>query len=425
MPPEWKLTAMLAIRDSFSSNDGAYEATTSSVPSGKGREERASSVVRMRHPGLLTRPLSMSKSSSSPALKHLCMNAADGDLEVYVVLRNFQEFGGGIFHRLPEPLRNGLRDSGVCHYMTVFKQKDGTMVQFDFGPAVGGDIHVAGPGPLNKSSKERKKAVVGQVRERKLQALPDAHMFVGTTNMSLSEIRAWNNVHAASEYELHRSDCRHYVNALVRYTTGIESAAISALRHQVARHKDSGKLSKHMIRVGQYVTDAANWDRVRAIGHATSAAIMTLAGQQTLARFGAVPIFRSVGSKVIPASARGALVPVKKALFQRPVYAMSTAAVASTISTSQEVSARHAAPAGIRRNMVQTIQSAVRVATNFADTMTKTASNFVQGAVRRPTKVAHQISEQPRRKGPFFLGASSDGNFGHQVQHLAMIASRR
>jgi hypothetical protein len=92
------------------------------------------------------------------------MNAADGDLEVYVVLRNFQEFGGGIFHRLPEPLRNGLRDSGVCHYMTVFKQKDGTMVQFDFGPAVGGDIHVAGPGPLNKSSKERKKAVVGQVR---------------------------------------------------------------------------------------------------------------------------------------------------------------------------------------------------------------------------------------------------------------------
>eukprot|EP00889_Picochlorum_renovo_P002231 jgi/Picre1/29261/NNA_004653.t1 len=224
----------------------------------------------------------MSKSSSSPALKHLCMNAADGDLEVYVVLRNFQEFGGGIFHRLPEPLRNGLRE------------------------VARGDIHMAGPGPLNKSSKERKKAVVGQVRERKLQALPDAHMFVGTTNMSLSEIRAWNNVHAASEYELHRSDCRHYVNALVRYTTGIESAAISALRHQVARHKDSGKVSRHMIRV--------------------------------------VPIFRSVGSKVIPASARGALVPVKKALFQRPVYAMSTAAVASTISTSQEVSARHAAP---------------------------------------------------------------------------------
>lgn len=408
-----------------------------------------------RHQLLMAKQQTMSKSSSSPTLKQLGASARDGDLEVYVVLRNFQEFGGGVFHRLPEPLRDGLRDSGICHYMTVFKQQDGTLIQFDFGPEAGGDIHVSAPGPLGRMFSKskagtRERRVIGQVRERRLKELPDAHMFVGTTSLSIGEIRAWNNIHAAPEYELHRSDCRHYVNALVRYTTGIERAAVSALRHQLARHRDHRSISSQMIRLGHYFTDAANWERVRAIGHATSAAIMTLAGQQTLARLGAAPLLQSVGSKMIPQSARGALIPVKKALFHRPVYAMSTAAVASTMATSNEITMRSAPVTTIRNNVVRTVQTCVRAAASIADNVGKTAlasqhtatravSRFVQSATGQTRTVGVGQQQKQHRKPFFALGKSTSEPVSMQhtgvggpkllsgvaVQQLALIATRR
>ena len=40
-----------------------------------------------------------------------------------------QEFGGDLFKRLPRRVREGMRDSGICHYLAVFKQKDGSLVQ--------------------------------------------------------------------------------------------------------------------------------------------------------------------------------------------------------------------------------------------------------------------------------------------------------
>lgn len=400
----------------------------------------------------------MSKSTSSPTLKQLGVSAREGELEVYVVLKNFQEFGGGVFNRLPTPLRDGIRDSGICHYLTVFKQQDGTLIQFDFGPESGGDVHLSAPGPLgrifNKSKPgTRERRVAGQVREKRLKRLPDSHMFVGTTHLSLGDIRAWNTVHAAPEYELHRSDCRHYVNALVRYTTGIERAAVSALRHQLARNRDHRSIGSQMIRLGHYFTDAANWDRVRAIGHATSAAIMTLAGQQTLARLGAAPLLQSVGSKIVPQSARGALVPVKKALFQRPVYAMSTAAVASTMATSQDVSMQSAPVSTIRSNVVRTVQTYIQAAASIADNVGKTAvasqhmatravSTFVQAAAGQTKKVVMgQSTDRSRSTIPRILllgkSASEPVSMHHSgvggprllsgvaVQQLALIATRR
>ena len=44
-------------------------------------------------------------------------------------LRRPQEFGGGLFRRLPKRVKNGVRDCGLCHYLAVFKQKDGSLVQ--------------------------------------------------------------------------------------------------------------------------------------------------------------------------------------------------------------------------------------------------------------------------------------------------------
>jgi len=425
----------------------------------------SSSLLEKQNPLLYNRVMntrqnvkSMSKSTSSPSLRQLGANRTE-DIEVYVVLRNFQEFGNGIFHKLPAPLRDGLRDSGVCHYMTVFKQQDGTLIQFDFGPMAGGDIHVSSPGPLgrllNKSKGEnpRQKKVEGQVRERRLRRLPDSHMFMGTTNMSLAEIRAWNTVHAAPEYELHRSDCRHYTNALVRYTTGIERAAISALRHQLARDRDNSvTLGKQIIRLGQYFTDVANWDRLCAIGHATTAAILTLGGQQTLARIGAAPLLQSMGAKLIPAGARGALVPVKKALFQRPVYAMSTAAVASVATASNDIPLR-AAPVTSIKSAVQTgMQSCARAVASVCDnvskscysthqTASKTVANLVDATLRKPR---NSVVSSPQRR-PMVTGASNAAPAeplslgkgrgvsggptkllsGAAIQQLALIATRR
>ena len=120
----------------------------------------------------------MRKCASTPTLRSLGDSSLqeDAGLEVYVVLHTFKECMGGVFHNLPEPLRDGVRDSGVCHYVTAFRQPDGTFVQFDFGPSAGGDIHVS-RGPfahiLNKAPRGHRDGsrVEGTVRERKVSAV--------------------------------------------------------------------------------------------------------------------------------------------------------------------------------------------------------------------------------------------------------------
>ena len=122
--------------------------------------------------------------------------------------------------QLPKPLRNGVRDAGICHFLTIFRARDGSLHQFDFGPQ-GGDIHVArGPFAALLSKDRGACAVLGEVRERRLSALPASHMYIGTTRLSLADIRAFNSLHHERSYELHVHDCRHYVNSLVAYATG-------------------------------------------------------------------------------------------------------------------------------------------------------------------------------------------------------------
>ena len=43
-------------------------------------------------------------------------------MEVYAVTREFQEWGKGLYKRLPTPIRNGLKAAGVCHYMVVVRE---------------------------------------------------------------------------------------------------------------------------------------------------------------------------------------------------------------------------------------------------------------------------------------------------------------
>lgn len=150
-------------------------------------QECPSDVHPMHHSGssgrlqVAERPRQLSamrRAASTPTLRTLGVPQGspevDGGMEVYVVLRNFQEFCGGMFSRLPQPIREGVRDSGICHYMTVFRKPDGSLAMFDFGPKAGGDIHVsAGPfaSVLSKDPRGRRSArrVDGIVREYKVR----------------------------------------------------------------------------------------------------------------------------------------------------------------------------------------------------------------------------------------------------------------
>jgi len=221
-------------------------------------------------------------------------------------------------------------------------------------------------------------------------------------------------------------------------------------------------LGRQLIRWGQYFTDAANWDRLCAIGNATTAAILTLGGQQTLARVGAVPLLQSVGAysaRLIPASARNVLVPVKTysaKLFQRPVYAMSTAAVAS-VATNNEVASgvrvgRVVTPAVMVRSAVdrgvQTVSRAVGVVReNVQVTQQRVVSSLMRtrkgvrgspAVTTRGSSKAPAVPSSPQKLRSMFAfnrapGAEGQplsigpgrGISGAAVQQLALIATRR
>ncbi|PRW32493.1 hypothetical protein C2E21_8371 [Chlorella sorokiniana] len=288
------------------------------------------------------------KCASVPTLHSMQEACGESEgMEVYVILRPFKEFGGGLFRRLPKRVKNGVRDCGLCHYLAVFKQKDGSLVQFDFGPR-GGDIHVA-RGPfafLSKSADGKMQRLVpGEVRERRLMRLPDAHMYVGRTPLSLEDIRAWNALQeqGSMHYELHRNDCRHYINCLVKYTTGREQAASACLAAQWQRARQLGTygLATSVVRLTQFFTDLANWGKVQLIGNVSMYGMMALSGQKVLARLpallpGAKAKLQPVVSKALAGGVKRALTgPVRTAIARKPVV-VGTAAMATLAASSSQ-----------------------------------------------------------------------------------------
>ena len=414
-------------------------------------EEVQAAMIQRPHP---QRGLSaMRKCASTPTLRFLGDDGADMGMEVYVVLRNFQEFAGGVFNRLPGPLRDGVRDSGVCHYMTVFRQPDGTLVQFDFGPTSGGDIHVP-LGPFTRLIKKAPRAprgahqiVQGHVRENKLTSLPACHLYVGRTQLSMQDIRAWNNIHAATSYELHRSDCRHYVNSLIHYTTGVERATTSALTHQWVNNKHKYGLAQQVVRLGHFMTDVANWDKVKAIGHATTAVLMAFTGQQALAKLNSTPLLTTVRRRLLPV-ARRALVPVPRAITQRPAVAMGATAVATYAASGGQTPGTVRDTLTLGARVAGGVQSAVRAAASLAEHFGRTASAATQqttshavaiatgiagaasrGAtsmmIARPRKTAMVAATVQTSRGSPLKAILPAAFKGKRAQQLAMVASRR
>lgn len=221
-----------------------------------------------------------------------------GSAEVYCVSRPFQEWGRGIFSALPRGAREALLTAGVAHFMLVYKDlKTGEMQQFDFGP-VGGDVHdrwlaLAGGktyrsseqgardtvyamtrGRVGKHRARRKSSCVrGEIRQTKLQKLPEGAYLVGSTHMTLDDIHGFNQARDAV-YELHVNDCRHYLNDLSFYLTRESAVCSKYVNHSIMRRLEEkkGQFWEHHMWLTKAMTDVEylpHWNKAGRFAGAT------------------------------------------------------------------------------------------------------------------------------------------------------------
>ena len=281
-------------------------------------------------------------------------------MEVYAVTREFQEWGKGIYNRLPTPIRNGLKAAGVCHFLVVVRDgPGGDLYSFDFGP-VGGDVTgalsggVAGfpevapsqlcfddvvPGslPMRRSQsnpalfkeapeeeadepveilakeakdpaaaaatdgsssagaksrrrrplgRREKKWVVGEIREHKIDELPEGTHFLGTTEMTLDDIRDFNATRNKM-YALHDNDCRHYMNELCeRLVPELEKYGRGGVASKLAWDATWGRLRSgrpeiHLLPI-QAMADLRNQPALERIKTASMASVIFSLGMRAL-----------------------------------------------------------------------------------------------------------------------------------------------
>lgn len=150
------------------------------------------------------------------------------ELEVIVAIRPFHDANWdpvGLYKRCSPATKRTLLHLGICHYMTAFRNAStGRMTIFDFGP-VGNDVAM-GMG-WNKS-----RCYEGEIREIDVSAdeLPEDHIVVGKTAMTLDDIRTFNRETFDKNYKMNTNDCRHYVNALCSHSIGSEKRVNWTLR---------------------------------------------------------------------------------------------------------------------------------------------------------------------------------------------------
>jgi len=76
------------------------------------------------------------------------------------------------------------------------------------------------------------RGVVGEIRERSLQQLPPACMYMGRTSLSLEDIRQYNAAQGRQTYTLHENDCR-WVGLAGNGATMMSCAAAPDDRHVI------------------------------------------------------------------------------------------------------------------------------------------------------------------------------------------------
>jgi len=232
---------------------------------------------------------------------------ANGQAEVYCVSRPFKEWGRGFFAKLPSGAREALQTAGVAHFMLVYRDvRTGEMRQFDFGP-VGGDMHdrwlaLAGgktlrsseqgaretvyammKGQVGKHRARRKRSCVqGEIRESVLKQLPDKSYLVGTTHLSLDDIRGFNGARDLM-YELHTNDCRHYLNDLSYYLCREQAVSSKYIKDLVIKRiRQQGNIWEHHLWLTHAISDVENVERWAQAGRAAGATLMFGLGARLL-----------------------------------------------------------------------------------------------------------------------------------------------
>lgn len=206
--------------------------------------------------------------------------------------------------RLSPDAKALMIDIGVCHFMAVLKTPDGKLMQCDFGP-VGGDVHV-NMDPFEDEAKRGKKCVGGEIRITQLDELPSPHMYIGSTDITMQDIEAFNRGRSIM-YELNVNDCRHYVNALVHQATGFQNASAGLVRHQFFhRRAHSVQPADRLLQFTQHLTNAENWRVVQStIQAAAFAALITASHPAVAAVTNVVPRIYAAGS--VPLASMAAL----------------------------------------------------------------------------------------------------------------------
>lgn len=100
-------------------------------------------------------------------------------------------------------------------------------------------------------------STAGEIREARLDALPEGHHFVGHTRLSLEDIREFNAARDTA-YSLHANDCRHYLNDLCAHACpevcgpGSASVRSAAAGHAAGQAAGPGSGSESGLGGGRY-----------------------------------------------------------------------------------------------------------------------------------------------------------------------------
>eukprot|EP00239_Pterosperma_sp_CCMP1384_P001418 CAMPEP_0197849770 /NCGR_PEP_ID=MMETSP1438-20131217/13155_1 /TAXON_ID=1461541 /ORGANISM="Pterosperma sp., Strain CCMP1384" /LENGTH=337 /DNA_ID=CAMNT_0043462607 /DNA_START=223 /DNA_END=1235 /DNA_ORIENTATION=+ len=228
----------------------------------------------------------MGRASSSPSKLNcgnvLCSTPDEHGLEVYVCSRTLSENGhGGLLYKLPDRLRDSIQNMGLKHYLVVFKSANGTCHQFDFGP-IGGDIAIDIPALQVLAEKgedgkpKRSRGKPGAIREEKIDSdsIPEDRILIGRTRLTLEDIRSYNRSRD-TVYDLSRNDCRHYVNGVCDFATGVPHVSRKLVLDLWQQRDNLGNpVSDWMTERGQDLLDVSAtpaYDRVGKVTSATAA----------------------------------------------------------------------------------------------------------------------------------------------------------
>ena len=222
--------------------------------------------------------------------------------------------------------------------------------------------------------RREKKWVVGEIREHKIDELPEGTHFLGTTEMTLDDIRDFN-AGRNKMYALHDNDCRHYMNDLCeRLVPELEKYGRGGVASKVAWDATWGRLRSgrpeiHLLPI-QAMADLRNQPALERIKTASMASVMF-----------------SLGMRALP-------------IVFKPILPLATA-VSNAVGARRLVTTAAGAVAGVSSEV-----PIVREALYAGNVAMESLGGVANGLVRGTTSLVHATSGLFFSSSPYVGGAS-------------------